>query len=256
MHTWTTVAENDAAHSENRIHDDSVARQFGFLGGLVPGVTVYAIGVRPLADRWGEDFLRRGHVEFRLAAPVYEGGTVEARLDGSELRVLDEGGTVCLAGTAAVPDHAVPFPDVAVGGDLPRPRPEASETTLAPGTVLAPVTVPAADRYRAYVALLGDDHPLWTERHLVHPGWLCRALNEVLSSNVLLGPWIHVGSAIDLHGPAHEDEVLETRGVVTDNFERKGHHFVTIDAVSVEQDSGRPVMSATHTAIWRPRPVA
>jgi acyl dehydratase len=255
VHTWTTVAANDATHSENRIHDDATARQYGFLGGLVPGVTVFAIGVRPLADRWGEELLERGHVDFRLAAPVYEGGTVEARLDGNAFRVLDEAGTVCLDGTAALDDVAVPFPEVEIGGELPRPRPEAGESSLAPGTVLAPVTVPATDRYRGYLELLGDDHPLWTEQHLVHPGWLCRALNEVLSSNVLLGPWIHVGTDLHLHGAAHEDEVLETRAVVTDNFERKGHHFVTVRGVTVEQAAGRPVLSGTHTAIWRPRPV-
>ena len=35
-------ARNDAQRSENAIHDHDVAQQYGFEGGLVPGVTVYA----------------------------------------------------------------------------------------------------------------------------------------------------------------------------------------------------------------------
>jgi hypothetical protein len=33
-------AFNTARESENKIHDDAVARRFGFGGGLVPGVDV------------------------------------------------------------------------------------------------------------------------------------------------------------------------------------------------------------------------
>lgn len=32
-------ARNTSANRENRIHDDAVARQYGFRGALVPGVT-------------------------------------------------------------------------------------------------------------------------------------------------------------------------------------------------------------------------
>lgn len=35
-------AVNTAPDSENKMHDDRVAAQYGFQGGLVPGVTVYA----------------------------------------------------------------------------------------------------------------------------------------------------------------------------------------------------------------------
>ena len=35
-------AFNLSAASENKIHDDTVARRFGFTGALVPGVEVYA----------------------------------------------------------------------------------------------------------------------------------------------------------------------------------------------------------------------
>jgi hypothetical protein len=38
----SVAAYNISVASENKIHDDAVAKQFGFEGGLVPGVEVYA----------------------------------------------------------------------------------------------------------------------------------------------------------------------------------------------------------------------
>jgi hypothetical protein len=39
---YEVIAFNTAASSDNKIHEDLVARQFGFRGALVPGVEVYA----------------------------------------------------------------------------------------------------------------------------------------------------------------------------------------------------------------------
>ena len=36
---------------ENRVHDDDVARLFGFSAGLVPGVDIYAYMTHPLVER-------------------------------------------------------------------------------------------------------------------------------------------------------------------------------------------------------------
>ena len=62
--------------SENRIHDDSVARQFGFQGALVPGVEVYAYMTHLPVARWGVRWLERGTAECRFMKPVYDGREV------------------------------------------------------------------------------------------------------------------------------------------------------------------------------------
>ena len=41
-------AKNTSAYSQNKIHDDAVARRLGFKGGLVPGVTIYAYMTHPV----------------------------------------------------------------------------------------------------------------------------------------------------------------------------------------------------------------
>ena len=52
-------AYNTATASDNKIHNDFVARRFGFLGGLVPGVEIYAYMVHMPVARWGRAWLER-----------------------------------------------------------------------------------------------------------------------------------------------------------------------------------------------------
>src|SRR5438309_947388 len=57
---YRVKARNTAESPENKIHDDAVARQYGFRGGLVPGVTVYAYLTHPLVAAFGAAGLDRG----------------------------------------------------------------------------------------------------------------------------------------------------------------------------------------------------
>ena len=47
---WSAIAFNTAPDSQNEIHSDKVARQYGFKGGLVPGVTVSAYLMHPAVE--------------------------------------------------------------------------------------------------------------------------------------------------------------------------------------------------------------
>jgi acyl dehydratase len=72
---YSIVAFNAAKLSENKMHDDTVAKKFGFTGGLVPGVDVFAyMSHAPLA-LWGRAFLERGHMDGRFGKPIYDGDT-------------------------------------------------------------------------------------------------------------------------------------------------------------------------------------
>ena len=70
-------AYNTAKASENKIHDDATAKRFGFRGGLVGGVHVYAYMAHLPVQRWGRAWLERGTGEARFAKPVYEGDIAE-----------------------------------------------------------------------------------------------------------------------------------------------------------------------------------
>ena len=66
MSSYEVVARNHSSAHENRIHSDDVAQKHGFKGALVPGVAAYGHLTRPLAERFGQDFLSRSIAALRL----------------------------------------------------------------------------------------------------------------------------------------------------------------------------------------------
>src|SRR6476659_8585149 len=102
--SYTVRARNLAPDSDNKIHDDAVAKQFGFTGALVPGVEVFAYATQPFAAAWGEEFLSRGLMDMRFRRPVYDGEdvTVESKENNDGYDVTDD--EVRALGHAALAD--------------------------------------------------------------------------------------------------------------------------------------------------------
>ena len=257
---YEVLAHNLSAQSENKIHDDAVARRFGFTGALVPGVEVYAYACHPAVRLWGRAWLERGTAECRFLSPVYDGDrvAVEAAEAGAALTLtVRRDAATCATGHAALPAAVAP-PDPAAWPwrAPPASRPPAGEESLARGTVLgtAPLEVTpalAAD----YLAAVREADPIYAREGLVHPGQVLRLCNQALVQNVVLGPWIHVGSRVRNHAAARVGGMLTARARVTENAERKGHRVVELDVLVVD-GAGAPVAQVLHTAIWRPRQAA
>jgi hypothetical protein len=74
----------------------------------------------------------------------------------------------------------------------------------------------------------------------------------VLLDNVILGPWIHAGSRMQLLSAAREGDEIAARAVVTGNYEKKGHRFVELDALVVANGT-TPLAHCRHVAIYQPR---
>ncbi|HEY3909297.1 MAG TPA: hypothetical protein VGM07_05340 [Stellaceae bacterium] len=257
---YHVVAFNAAKDSDNKIHDDAVARRFGFTSGLVPGVEVYAYMTHLPAAHWGREWLERGTAEIRLLKPVYDGDSVTVTAaetgDGLELRV-EARGELCAAGRAALPERA-PLPPAAFAAapippDPPANRLPADETTLAVGTWLAihPFRVGDEDA-RQYLADVRETLPLYTAEGLVHPGTILHIGNWALRHNVVLGPWMHVGSRVEHYAPARIGDELSAKALITGNYERKGHRFVDLD-LRVYANRTIPVARIQHLSIYRPR---
>ena len=96
---------------------------------------------------------------------------------------------------------------------------------------------------------------LYARENLVHPGTILHIGNWVLRHNVVLGPWMHVGSTVQHFAAANVGDELSARAVVTANYERKGHRFVELD-VLVYDGQQTPIARIGHIAIYRPRQLA
>jgi acyl dehydratase len=215
LETYRLQAYNTAKLSENKMHDDTVAKRFGFSGGLVPGVDVMAYMMHLPVAKWGRAFLERGLIEARFVKPVYDGEIAEVRgeeRDGVLSIGVESRGQLC-------------------------------------------ATVPrawAGEAAREYLADVRERDPIYPAEGLGHPGLLQRVMNKVLVDNAVLGPWIHVGSRMQLINAARSGDELTARAKVTGNYEKKGHRFVELDALVVG-NARTPLAHCQHIAIYQPR---
>ena len=88
---YRVQAYNTAKQSENKMHDDTVAKRFGFSGGLVPGVDVMAYMMHLPVAKWGRAFLERGLIDARFVKPVYDGEIAELNGRRKQRRAFDRG---------------------------------------------------------------------------------------------------------------------------------------------------------------------
>ena len=256
---FTLDAFNTAAASANKIHDDATAKRFGFTGALVPGVEVYAYMTRAALAHFGPNWLARGTMSCRFASPVYHGHRVMIvahEKNGDLDIVLRDGEIVCATGTASMlQNDAVVASHYARAVPAQDDRPAASTESLREGGTLSihPVRIDKV-MLSNYLGDVREHNPLYACDGIVHPGQILRLANAALVDNVVLGPWIHVGSAIRNHHAARAGETLTLDSTITANHVQKGHAIVVFDAVVRADDA--PVATITHTSIWRPRQVA
>ena len=226
-------AVNTAPDSENKMHDDAVAAQYGFRGGLVPGITVYGYMMKPVVEH-APEWLEHGSMKVRFVEPFYDGDPVVVRAeiagDGAIQIVAErEDGPVCAKGIASLTPSGSPplaFPEK----PLPDERPVPSADNVVPGALLGTVV---------------------EQIETAEPDRLLRFSNEILMRNFQLEPWIHAASEVTNWSAARAGETISARGRIHDRFDRKGHEFVVADVMLLAGDS-RLVQTVRHTAIYRP----
>ena len=257
LEAYSVKAYNTAKLSENKMHDDTVAKRFGFSGGLVPGVDVMAYMMHMPVARWGRAFLEHGLIDARFLKPVYDGEATEvtAEENNGVLAIeVKSRGDLCATGSASLPSSAPPvsISDFTETAAVTERRP-VDTASYEVGKWLG--TLPrswAGDAANGYLTDVRERDPIYLSEGLGHPGLLQRVMNKVLVDNAILGPWIHVGSRMQLLSAARSGDELTARAKVTGNYEKKGHRFVELDALVVA--NGRtPLAHCQHIAIYQPR---
>src|SRR5438105_1719335 len=175
--SYRVEAYNTSKQSENKIHDDTVARRFGFSGGLVPGVDVMAYMMHLPVEKWGRAFLERGLIEARFVKPVYDGEIAELigdEHDGALAIEVHSCGELCATGTASLPANApaISLADYTQVPPVAERRP-ANASSYEVGKWLG--TMPrdwAGDAGREYIADIRETDPIFAREGLGHPGML------------------------------------------------------------------------------------
>ena len=257
LETYRVQAYNTAKQSENKMHDDTVAKRFGFSSGLVPGVDVMAYMMHMPVAKWGRDFLERGLIDARFVKPVYDGETadVTSEEDNGVLSIeVTSRGQLCATGIASLPATA---PAISIGDYKAVPAVAERKPVNAASYELDKWlgTVPrewAGNAATEYLTDIREADPIYAREGLGHPGLLQRVMNRALVDNAILGPWIHVGSKMQLLSAAKAGDVITARARVTGNYDKKGHRFVELDALVVANGKA-PLAHCHHIAIYQPR---
>lgn len=265
--SYRVRARNTSVGSENKIHDDAVAANYGFRGGLVPGITVFAYMTVPLVERFGLGWLERGSMQVKFHQPFYDGeevvvsGRVDADSEPTKVSVTAErsDGTVCATALATMDDQSnwLGEPRLADYPEAPlvevEQRPEASRESLVQGAPLATLTEKFDLPDATLLESLDERLPIYNGSQAVaHPFALLRLSNQILMSNFKLGPWIHAASDLINRSVVRNGDEVSVRGRIRERFERKGHQFVVLD-VLVVANRDRVVQQVRHTAVYRPR---
>lgn len=260
---YRVTARNTSASSENKIHDDEVARRYGFPGGLVPGVTIYAYLTRPLVATLGPAWLQRGTAEVRFLRPVVDGE--QAAVEGAITARGARGLSATLTLTAAAGECA------RLDATLPAGSPTPVNAALYPRAPLPAERLPASRDRLGEVGVLGTPEALYDGARastyldgigdtlacyggadgFVHPAFFLDQANRAVDRNVVVGPWIHTASRVRHLGGARIGERLEMRGRVRSLWEKKGREYLEVDLLVVAGPRARPVAHVLHTAIYR-----
>ena len=185
LEAYRVLAYNTAKLSENKMHDDTVARRFGFSGGLVPGVDVIAYMMHLPVKKWGRAFLERGLIEARFVKPVYDGETADVTGEDSDgvlsLEVASRG-QLCATGSASLPASAPPvsIADFRETAAVSERRPvNANSYELGKWLGTAPRAW-AGEAAKQYLTDVRERDPIYASEGLGHPGLLQRVMNRVL----------------------------------------------------------------------------
>lgn len=265
---------NTSSVSENKIHEDSIAREYGFRGGLVPGATTYAYLASYLARTLGRPWVERGTASISLVRPVYDGdeivigGVVTAREGDAERGMIaiecwvdgDDGERRAPASASVrwgePAAAAEPLPEFALTNQTPRPSEARAPITVATapvGETLPPVIASAEP---AAVARYLDDIDAHDPRFrggadgepIIHPGWYTSIANRALSQNFLLGPWMHTRSEIQHLSAGRLGGDYTGYSTLVAAFEKRGHEYASVDVLIVDAEL-KPVARVLHTAI-------
>lgn len=250
----------------NRIHTNAGAREYGFKGAFVGGVTLYAWCVPTIVAALGDAWLDEGWVNIRFRRPVYPGAQMHVRVtaqDGSpgslfEAATDGEKAIVGEVGLGLAPWlgelHETPF-------SPPAARAEGTERpflTLEDAPIGQPMrsyrygrnTPPPPGATGPMAEITALDTPAGP---VVHPAVLARQMISFMAWSYEYGhPAIHVSSHIQHFARVPADTEVVLCGTFVNAFERNGHHQAVIEADLYSLD-GQRLARQRHVNIFKVR---
>lgn len=270
------IAHNQVPNSPNKIHGDEIAKQYGFKGGLVPGVTLSAYLVEPALRAWGREWLRLGNAHITVYSPVYHDDAFEVVVQTNNKAYsakLISGEKVCAAAEVRLPmnvsalsarsantlqknslplidDNYVPqtatrevMENLQAIGCRPMQfdwQPEHEMATYYSNPNLMPALIQPGDKKDS-------------DGGFANLSFLLGCANRHFASVAAMSPWVHLESRSQQFQPVPMCTQLTSHMSVMDLFNKKGHEFADCQFNLVSNTSGGCVFSVWQRAIYKMR---
>lgn len=265
--SWSAEAFNQVPESENRIHSDEVAQEYGFRGALVPGVTVSAYLIHPAVVAWGDAWLERGRARVVVHSPVFDRETFRVDVSNAsssayEAELVDQAGVRCATAQVELPDAgAVPAPpkmrhDAILGRDFDRPKAsrEVMEQRRREGLSAMRARWNDAAEITHYLRDPDRMPEPFSKLGFANPAFVLGLTNWALAGNVRMSPWLHLQTDSQNYRPIAADTELVVESTIADLFEKKGHEFIDVDMSIFDRADEAAVASVRLRAIYKLRP--
>ena len=254
MSSYEVIARNHSSTHENRIHSDEIAQRYGFKGALVPGVAVYGHLTRPLAERFGQDFLGRSITALRLIKPAYDGDRLRIDLSEDDGRYLAQ---CCNQEGTLLADLRVQLPAELLAPETPlslsKRAKRRGRVEIEWDAVRAGEPYPAweweitAAENQGFCEQIADDLQLYADH--VHPYAILSIANQALTRQFVMPAWIHTASEVRHRQALRVGDRVAVRSVPLEKWRRKGHEFVRL-YIDLHRD-GTLTTEIFHTAIFK-----
>ncbi len=259
-------AINDAQTSENRIHSDAMAKQYGFSGALVSGVNVLGYLSQPLVQAFGSTWLESGIMQVKFVKPAYEDDLVSIIFNPAE----PASGDRHFIGKAHNNDGALlAILDSFMPGQLPAPSSLASASSplsscLAeqdrPDAQWEQIHLqrtepdfqwrPSAAENAEHVRTQRDQSPCYVgQSAYIHPYFLLDACNKALMRMFTLPAWIHTASRLTVRKGLRVDTTITVRTTPVQKWRHKGHEFIKLYVAMWAEK--QLAVEVEHSAIFR-----
>lgn len=274
IRSWRGRAFNQVPDSDNRIHSDELARQYGFTGALVPGVTVSSYLVQPAVLAWGLHWLERGAVHATIKSPLYDEQAflveVEPQVDLDRYHAqLFSDSRLCASAEVWLPDALEVEPEyqsheiMTDAYQAPEARREAMQKLRDQGCPAKTFLWSADHEMASYLRRQADMPALLrtgsvaadrqNDSGYANMAFLLGCANRHFAAVARMSPWIHLEVRAQNFQAVPLSTPLISEMTITDLFHKKGHEFADCVFNIFMTDSKRCVCSIQQRAIYRMR---